>query len=76
MSTEKGPYGIDVTEGQTYAWCACGLSQNQPLCDGAHKNASDKRSLKWVSQKTERIAMCGCKQTKNPPFCDGSHVFI
>ncbi|MGK7371680.1 MAG: CDGSH iron-sulfur domain-containing protein, partial [Candidatus Halalkalibacterium sp. M3_1C_030] len=24
-------------EAGTYAWCACGESDNQPYCDGSHK---------------------------------------
>ena len=25
-----------LEEGKTYAWCACGKSENQPWCNGAH----------------------------------------
>ena len=34
---QKNPYNIRVEKGKTYFWCACGLSQKQPFCDGAHK---------------------------------------
>ena len=31
------PYGVEVESGKDYYWCACGLSKNQPFCDGSHK---------------------------------------
>ena len=36
---QKSPYGVDVEEGKSYFWCACGKSANQPFCDGSHKAA-------------------------------------
>jgi CDGSH-type Zn-finger protein len=33
----KVPIPVDVTAGQTYWWCTCGKSANQPFCDGSHK---------------------------------------
>jgi len=33
---QKNPYKIIVEKGKTYFWCACGLSQKQPFCDGSH----------------------------------------
>ncbi|RNF25324.1 glutamate synthase domain protein [Trypanosoma conorhini] len=76
---QKAPYGVDVEEGKTYYWCTCGLSKNQPFCDGSHQtyNAEHKTTLKpmaFTAKKTEKAYLCGCKQTKNPPFCDGSHT--
>lgn len=70
----NGPYGFDVEEGIMYAWCTCGLSQKQPLCDGTHRGRTEKKSLKWIAPKTERVYFCGCKETKNSPLCDGSHL--
>jgi CDGSH iron-sulfur domain-containing protein 3 len=69
----QGPFCCAL-EGGTYYWCACGLSQKQPFCDGSHKQDPDKRkSLSFVLDKTEDVFLCGCKQTRTPPFCDGSH---
>jgi CDGSH-type Zn-finger protein len=34
---KKEPAGLTLEAGKTYAWCACGLSQKQPFCDGSHK---------------------------------------
>lgn len=77
------PTAVQVEEGKTYAWCTCGLSEKQPLCDGAHKacwteNESGELekhfvSLKFTAEKTEEVWLCNCKHTKTPPFCDGSH---
>lgn len=78
----KQPTGVQVEEGKTYAWCTCGLSEKNPLCDGGHKKLAYEengetimpyKSLKFTAEKTEEIWLCNCKQTKNPPFCDGSH---
>lgn len=66
----------DVKEGETKYWCRCGLSKNQPWCDGSHKGTG-VTPLKWTADGTNSVnggyAICACKQTKNPPFCDGSH---
>ena len=33
---QKAPFPVEVEEGKTYFWCACGRSKNQPFCDGSH----------------------------------------
>ncbi len=40
----KQPAPAKLEAGKTYAWCRCGLSQNQPFCDGSHKT-TDIRPL-------------------------------
>jgi CDGSH-type Zn-finger protein len=30
------PAALELEPGD-YWWCACGLSQHQPFCDGSHK---------------------------------------
>ncbi len=67
------PYAFDVEEGKMYAWCTCGFSQKQPLCDGSHRGKTEKKSLKWVAPKSGTIYFCGCKATRSAPLCDGSH---
>ena len=37
VSVQKSPYKVKVEKDKTYFWCACGLSQKQPFCDGSHK---------------------------------------
>jgi CDGSH iron-sulfur domain-containing protein 3 len=68
----KEPFGLTLESGKTYAWCACGLSQKQPFCDGAHKVTAFKPVV-FKQEKTEEVWLCGCKQTKDRPFCDGTH---
>ena len=36
----KEPIAVPVKAGQSYWWCACGQSKNQPFCDGSHKGSS------------------------------------
>ena len=38
------PYVQKVEAGKTYAWCACGRSENQPFCDGSH-SVTDLRPI-------------------------------
>lgn len=68
---KKGPYIVDV-EAKAYYWCSCGLSANQPFCDGTHKTTEFK-PVKTEFDKPQKVAFCGCKNSKNPPFCDGTH---
>ncbi len=69
---QKAPYGVDVEAGKEYWWCACGLSESQPFCDGSHEGTPFK-PLKYVAERSEKIWFCGCKRTKTPPICDGTH---
>lgn len=70
-SPKKEPFVMKVEPG-TYAWCACGLSGNQPYCDGSHKSTSFKPIVERI-EETQTIAWCGCKRSGNKPFCDGTH---
>jgi CDGSH-type Zn-finger protein len=56
----------------TYAWCACGHSENQPFCDGSHAGTGMAPKPFKVEEKT-KVALCMCKRTQGAPFCDGSH---
>lgn len=69
---QKGPYAVDVEEGKSYYWCACGRSNNQPLCDGSHQGTGFEPAA-FTAEKSETVYFCGCKQSSNKPFCDGSH---
>ena len=70
---QKKPYKIKVEKGKTYFWCACGLSNKQPFCDGSHKKEARFKSLKYLADEDKELFFCGCKMTGNPPFCDGTH---
>lgn len=65
------PFVVDVQPGK-YAWCACGLSQKQPYCDGAHKGTGLVPKVEVVDT-ARKVAWCGCKHSAKAPFCDGSH---
>jgi len=71
---QKSPYVREEKAGSKKAWCACGLSANQPFCDGSH--AREKTGLSPVMvvvEKDGKCAWCGCKQSGSKPFCDGTH---
>ena len=63
---------VEVVEGQDYFWCSCGLSQNQPFCDGSHKGTGFS-SVKYTADRTGLVGFCGCKYSKKGAICDGAH---
>ncbi len=78
------PASFTPEAGKIYAWCACGLSEKQPFCDGTHKRIEPiineqgesvipYKSLKFQCEVEEEVWLCQCKQTKTPPYCDDSH---
>ena len=69
---QKAPYPVELTAGETYYWCSCGKSKNQPFCDGSHKG-SEFTPVAYKAEKTATVYLCGCKRSNNPPLCDGSH---
>ena len=69
---QKAPYPVDVEEGKTYFWCACGLSSNQPFCDGSHKGGGFEPT-KYTADASKKVFFCGCKASENSPLCDGTH---
>lgn len=69
---QKAPYPVDVEEGKTYFWCACGKSRRQPFCDGSHAG-TEFTPMQWKSTETKRLFFCGCKHSARAPLCDGSH---
>jgi CDGSH iron-sulfur domain-containing protein 3 len=56
----------------SYHWCSCGLSANQPFCNGAHQETAFK-PVTFELTEAKQVALCLCKQTANAPFCDGAH---
>ena len=60
---QKSPYVKDIEPG-TYAWCSCGLSANQPYCDGSHKGTAFTPTIEEVT-KAKKVAWCGCKNSSN-----------
>jgi CDGSH-type Zn-finger protein len=62
-----------VLEPGRYAWCTCGLSNEQPWCSGAH-GGTGWTTLFFTVEEKKRVALCQCKHTKTPPYCDGTHA--
>jgi len=69
------PMVVELKAGETYAWCACGRSSNQPFCDGSHQGTG-LDPVVFVAEKDARVALCTCKQTATAPICDGSHKAV
>lgn len=72
IASQMQPYPTEVKEGETYYWCACGRSKNQPFCDGTHKTLG-LAPIKFTAEETKTVYLCGCRKSKTKPFCDGSH---
>lgn len=68
----KSPAQIELEGGKNYFFCTCGLSANQPYCDGAHKG-TDFRPQMYTPDADETKWACNCKQSDKMPFCDGTH---
>ena len=45
---QKGPYKVELLEGYRYAWCSCGLSKQQPFCDGLDPAKRPDRDVVWL----------------------------
>ena len=73
---QKAPYPVAVQAGKDYYWCACGLSKNQPFCDGSHKKAGEFSPKLYKATQDQTVYFCGCKQSAGAPLCDGTHKKI
>ncbi|HEX9686648.1 MAG TPA: CDGSH iron-sulfur domain-containing protein [Burkholderiales bacterium] len=54
--TATGPYKIDASTDAQFI-CGCGLSRNQPFCDGTHKTTArteDAAKLFWYDADGNR----------------------
>ena len=69
---QTSPFEFEVVAGRKYAWCACGHSATQPLCDGSHKDTG-LEPLVFKAEQSETVYLCGCKRTGDRPYCDGAH---
>ncbi|MSQ85162.1 MAG: CDGSH iron-sulfur domain-containing protein [Myxococcales bacterium] len=70
---ERSPAVLELAAGQSYWWCRCGASSEQPWCDGSHNAKAEFQPMEFTVEAGRRYALCRCKNTSTPPFCDGSH---
>ena len=68
----KAPAKVTLEEGKDYWYCTCGLSANQPFCDGSHAGTG-LSPLAFEAKESKTVYFCGCKATGKSPRCDGSH---
>lgn len=66
------PIAVDLTEGETVWWCACGRSRTQPFCDGSHAG-SGLEPVAFTPKRSKSYYLCACKKTRRSPLCDGTH---
>jgi len=69
----KSPEKVELVEGKYYAYCQCGRSKRNPLCDGSSHKETEFKPLIFKAKKTEERMLCRCKQTSTPPYCHGTH---
>eukprot|EP00842_Homolaphlyctis_polyrhiza_P006588 jgi/Hompol1/6930/HPOL_005141-RA len=69
---QPSPYAVNLEAGRDYFYCSCGLSKNQPFCDGSHKGTG-LAPTKFQVAESKTYYLCGCKVSANKPFCDGTH---
>ena len=51
---QKSPFAVEVESGKTYYYCTCGLSENQPFCNGSHKG-TDFSPIKFEAQESKKV---------------------
>lgn len=69
---DNKPIAVLLNKDDYYYFCTCGRSNNQPFCDGSHKDTSLK-PLKFQAESDKKVYLCACKHSSKLPFCDGTH---
>ncbi len=56
-----------------YYFCACGLSKNNPFCDGSHRATETFKPIPVKIRFKQEVKWCDCRRSKDLPFCDNEH---
>jgi|GEM_PF-257822 len=73
MFDKKQPYVIREEPGLR-EYCACGLTEEAPYCDGSHNGKGfGKRPFLVKYDEPKTVSICGCGRSGKRPFCDGTH---
>ena len=62
---------VKLEVGKEYHYCSCGLSKEQPFCDGSHQGTQFK-PITFTATQTINF-LCLCRRSKDQPYCDKSH---
>jgi CDGSH-type Zn-finger protein len=72
-SITSNPHRVALKSGETYAFCCCGKSDVQPMCDRYSHRGSAEKPIAFKVDLDAIYYICGCKKTRHAPYCDGSH---
>jgi len=67
------PKKVSLKAGESYYYCTCGRSKNQPFCDGSHAGTSFT-PMAFTVEEDGIFSLCQCKHTGQSPFCDNAHL--
>ncbi|MFC1647347.1 CDGSH iron-sulfur domain-containing protein [Patescibacteria group bacterium] len=65
IKTAHKPHKIEPNESSVFI-CMCGLSKNQPFCDGSHHKTKDEddEKLYIYDEKGNKSEVCDCECPK------------
>ena len=52
---DRKPIKVELKKGEEQYWCACGLSKNQPYCDGSHRT-TDITPVKFEAEESSHLS--------------------
>ena len=72
VKTAHAPFIVKPSE-KPVAICMCGLSKNQPFCDGSHINTLDEKDeeLYEYDKNGKKVECCGGEEKEEGGCCGG-----